>query len=465
MGPIATGLGEIFQFEVRSKPGFGHSLMALHEVLEWQIAYQLRGVPGVIEVNTNGGEARAYEVVIDPDKLQAFGVAINRVTAALRENNANEGGGYLTFSGAEQRIVRGQGRIASHADLGGIVLDSRDGTPVFLRQVAEVRDAPVLRQGASTRDGRGEVVVGIVMLLAGENPSEVVERVKAKLAEIEKSLPEGVTVEPFYDRTALVRLTVTTLTHNLLEGGVLVVVVLLVLLGSVRAGLVVALAVPLSMAGAFVGMLYAGLSGNLMSLGAIDFGLIVDGSVVMIENVVRRVAERRHSAGEKVAPVEVVRDACAEVARPVVFGVGIILLVYLPILSLRGIEGKMFRPMALTVIFALVTSLALALLLMPVLAAVFLRSASEREPLLVRWAKAAYAPALRLAMAAPAAVALAAGLAFALSVVGALRLGGEFIPTLDEGSVALQVTRLPSVSLETSVQMAGQLERSLKKVP
>ncbi len=466
MGPIATGLGEIYQFEVRSKPGHKHSLMELREVLDWQIAYQLRSVPGVIEVNTSGGELRAYEVRIDPRQLHDFRVSISQVVEALQQNNANEGGGYLILHSDEQRIVRGEGLVRSPADIERIVLDTRaDGTPVYLGQVAAVTFAPVIRQGAVTRDGKGEGVVGIVMLLAGENSRAVVGRVKEKMAEIERTLPPGVEVAPFYDRTELVERTVSTLTKNLIEGGVLVVVVLLVLLGSLRAGLVVALAVPLSMLGAFVGMLYAGLSGNLMSLGAIDFGLIVDGSVVLIENVVRRVAEHRHEHKEDRAPVEVVRDACREVARPVVFGVGIILLVYLPILSLRGLEGKMFRPMALTVIFALLTSLVLALTLMPVLASVFLRGVSETEPFLIRWAKAVYRPLLRAAVAAPALTFGAAAVAFGVSVVVATQLGAVFIPKLDEGSIAIQAVRLPSVSLETSVAMTTKIETCLLKFP
>ncbi|MEO2090303.1 MAG: efflux RND transporter permease subunit, partial [Gemmataceae bacterium] len=388
-GPIATGLGEIYQFEVRNKPGSGLSLMKLREILDWQIAPQLRSVPGVIEVNTNGGQLRAFEVRPDPDKLREFGIPLEKLFAALQQNNANEGGGYLLLKSQEQRIVRGEGLIRTLDDVRRVVLDTRgDGTPVYVRQVAEVQFAPVLRQGAVTRGGRGEGVVGVVMLLAGENSREVVEGTKAKMEQIRKTLPEGVEVDVVYDRTALVERTVKTLEHNLIEGGVLVVIVLLVLLGSLRAGLVVALSVPLAMAGAFVGMWFAHLSGNLMSLGAIDFGLIVDGSVVLIENVVRRVAEHRHHHKAASAPLGVVRDACREVARPVVFGVGIILLVYLPILTLRGVEGKMFKPMALTVIFALLTSLALALVLMPVLASVFLRSVSEKEPFLVRWAKA-----------------------------------------------------------------------------
>jgi cobalt-zinc-cadmium resistance protein CzcA len=480
-GPIATGLGEIYQFEVRYKAGFDpfakepglteeqkreRKLMKLREILDWQIAPQLRTVPGVVEVNTNGGALRAYEVRPDPDKLRAYGVSLEKLIAALEQNNSNEGGGYLLLKSQEQRVVRGEGLIRSLDDVRNIVLDARGtGTPVFLRQVADVQCAPVLRQGATTREGRGETVAGIAMLLAGENSRAVAKGARAKMEQIRKTLPEGVEVEVFYDRTELVERTVHTLQKNLLEGGVLVVVVLLVLLGSLRAGLIVALAVPLSMAGAFVGMWLAGLSGNLMSLGAIDFGLIVDGSVVLIENIVRRVAEHRHHHREARAPLEVISDACREVARPVVFGVGIILLVYLPILSLRGVEGKMFRPMALTVIFALLTSLGLALLLMPVLASIFLRSVSEKEPVLVRWAKAVYRPLLARVVRAPAAVMGAAATVFALSAFTAAHMGAVFIPKLDEGSVAIQATRLPSVSLETSIEMTTRLEKCLMAMP
>jgi cobalt-zinc-cadmium resistance protein CzcA len=465
-GPIATGLGEIYQFEVRNKPGYSHPLMKLREVLDWQIAPQLRGVPGVIEVNTNGGALRAFEVRPNPDQLRDFNIPLGKLFEALQENNANEGGGYLLLKSQEQRIVRGEGLLRTLDDIRDIAIDTRgDGTPITVRQVAEVEYASVLRQGAVTRDGRGEGVVGIVMLLAGENSREVVRASKEKMEEIIRTLPEGVEIDVVYDRTELVERTVQTLEHNLLEGGVLVVVVLLVLLGSFRAGLVVALAVPLAMAGAFVGMGVAQLSGNLMSLGAIDFGLIVDGSVVLIENVVRRVAEYRHHHKVAKAPQSIIRDACREVARPVVFGVGIILLVYLPILSLRGVEGKMFKPMALTVIFALLTSLALALMLMPVLASVFLRSVSETEPILVRWAKSVYRPLLRQAVNHPGPVVFAAAALFALSVWVGFGMGAVFIPKLDEGSIAIQATRLPSASLETSVEMTTRLEKCLLKLP
>lgn len=466
LGPITTGLGEIYQFEVRAKPGYTYSLMQLREILDWIIAYQLRSVPGVIEINTSGGELKTYEVQLDANRLAEYRVPINHVFEALRQNNANEGGGYLILHGQEQRVVRGEALLQSLDEIRNIVLDTRgDGTPVYVRDVANVRFAPRLRQGAVTRDGRGEGVVGIVMLLAGANARVVVDRVKDRLGEIEKTLPEGVYIDPFYDRTELVRRTIHTLAHNLVEGGILVVVVLLVLLGSLRAGLIVALAVPLSMLGAFVGMLYADLSGNLMSLGAIDFGLIVDGSVVLIENVVRRVAEHRHARGGGRAPLEVIRTACKEVARPVVFGVGIILIVYLPILSLRGLEGKMFRPMALTVIFALLTSLVLALTLMPVLASLYLRTVSEKEPFLVRWVKRVYQPALAFVMGRPRATLACAVGVFAASVGVAATLGAVFIPKLDEGAIALQAVRLPSVSLEASVQMTTQIEKTLRKFP
>ena len=466
MGPISTGLGEIYQFEVRSKPGYEHSLMQLREALDWDIAYHLRNVPGVIEVNTFGGELKTYEVQVDPNKMLNYGISIDRVFEALKENNSDAGGGYIA-SQQEQRVIRGEGLIGSLADVANIVLDDRsDGTPIYVRDIAEVRLAPLLRQGAVTRDGRGEGVVGIVMLLAGENARVVVDRVTAKIDEIRKTLPEGIEIDTFYDRTELVRQTIHTVAKNLAEGGALVIIVLLLLLGSIRAGLIVAIAVPLSMLGAFIGMVLMGLSGNLMSLGAIDFGLIVDGSVVLIENVVRRAGEYSHHHPDEEVPQSVIRKACHEVARPVVFGVGIIMIVYLPILSLRGLEGKMFRPMAFAVIFALLTSLVLALMLMPMLSSLFLRrGVKEKETFLIRWAKAAYRPVLMQAMARPGMVVAIAGAALLLCVVAALQLGAVFVPRLDEGSIAIQATRLPSVSLEASVAMMTQAEKTLKKFP
>ncbi|MBM4087871.1 MAG: efflux RND transporter permease subunit [Planctomycetes bacterium] len=465
IGPVSTGLGEIYQFEVRSQPGHTHSPMQLREILDWQIAKQLRGVPGVIEVNTFGGEVKTYEVQLDPRKLQNHGVSISAVMEALRENNANAGGGYLVHHD-EQRIVRGEGLIAGISDIENVVLRAtEDGTPIFVRDVAAVQFAPMLRQGAVTRDARGECVIGVVMLLAGENARIVADRVKDRIEEIQKTLPEGVVIDPFYDRTDLVRRTIHTAGSNLLQGGVLVLAVLLLLLGNWRAAVIVAVTLPLAMLGAFAGMLWAGLSGNLMSLGAVDFGLIVDGPVVMVENMVRRLSEfaKRHGRRAE-ASLALLRSACQQVARPVVFGGAIIMLVYLPILSLRGIEGKMFRPMAWTVLFALGTALVLALVLMPVLAAIFLRrGASDKETLLIRWAKAAYRPLLRTAMARPVPVVLTTVAVFAASLWIAKDLGAVFVPKLDEEALAIQAVRLPSVSLESSVTMTGDIERTLRQ--
>jgi len=440
--------------------------MQLREVLDWNVAYQLRSVPGVIEVNTFGGQLKTYEVQVDPNRLLNYGISISRVFESLSRNNANAGGGYLVHQ-QEQRVIRGEGLIASLDDVANIVLDERsDGTPIYVRDVADVRFAPLLRQGAVTRDGRGEGVVGIVMLLMGENARVVVNRVQSAIDEIQKSLPEGIYIDTFYDRTELVRKTIHTVVKNLAEGGALVILVLLLLLGSLRAGLIVALAVPLSMLGALLGMVVSGLSGNLMSLGAIDFGLIVDGSVVLIENIVRRAAEYSHENKGSEVPAGLIRRACHEVARPVVFGVGIIIIVYLPILSLRGLEGKMFRPMAFTVIFALITSLALALTLMPVLASIFLRrNVSEKETLPIRWAKRLYQPLLSWAMRRPGPVLLATAAIFGVSVLVALQLGAVFVPKLDEGSIAIQAVRLPSVSLEASTAMMTAVEKTLRKFP
>ena len=465
MGPITTGLGEIYQFQIRAKPGCSYSLMELRSILDWDIAFKLRGVPGVIEVNTFGGHLKTYEVQVDPNKLVNFGISLNQLFEALERNNTNRGGGYIVHQG-EQRVVRGEGLITNLEDVSNIVVDSReDGTPIYVGDLGTVAFAPMVRQGAVTRDGQGEAVLGIVMMLIGENGRTVVDRVKERIREIEPSLPPGIAIDTFYDRTELIRRTIRTVIKNLTEGGALVIVVLLVLLGSLRAGLIVALAIPLSLLGAFVGMLYAGFSGNLMSLGAIDFGLIVDGSVVMIENVVRRVAEHYHEQ-QRPAPLSVIRDACKQVVRPVVFGVSIIIIVYLPILSLRGVEGKMFRPMAFTVIFALLTSLALALTMMPVLASLALRrGVSEKETLVIRWAKRIYQPLLQYTIARPGLTMLVASLVFGVSVWIALGLGAVFIPKLDEGSIALQAWRLPSVSLEQSIESTTKIEQVLRQFP
>lgn len=468
MGPISTGLGEIYQFEVK---GEGYSLMELRSILDWDIALKLKSVPGVVEVNTYGGELKTYEVQLDADKLVAYNLPIGQVFEALERNNANSGGAYIEHN-QEQYLIRGEGLVDTLRDIENIVVTARnDGTPIYVRNIAEVAFAPMVRQGAVTRDGKGEAVTGVVMMLIGENSRVVANRVKEKIAEIKPSLPQGVTIDTYYDRTELVRKTIQTVTKNLSEGALLVIAVLFLLLGNLRGGLIVASAIPLSMLVAFTAMVYAGLSGNLMSLGAIDFGLVVDGSVVMIENIVRHLAERQKevSAGERLSDKgmrSVILEAGREVLRPIFFAVGIIIIVYLPILTLQGVEGKMFRPMALTVIFALMGSLVLSFTVMPVLASLFLRKGvKEEDTFLIRQAKKVYQPLVRKTIAHPAVTATTAASVFALSLLLVPFMGAEFIPRLDEGAIALQAWRLPSVSLEESIRNTTMVEKVLTQFP
>jgi cobalt-zinc-cadmium resistance protein CzcA len=469
MGPISSGLGEIYQFEVRGDPMCGdgepdtqacYTPMELRTILDWYVATQLRSVPGVVEVNTFGGELKTYEVQLEPARLTALDLSLGQVFEAIEKNNANAGGAYLA-RGGEQYLIRGEGLVQTLDDIRSIVVATRsDGAPIKVGDLGRVTTAPMVRQGAVTRDGRGEVVTGITMMLMGANSRQVSQDVRAKLAEIGATLPPGVTIETFYDRNELVDRTIRTVATNLIEGGVLVIVVLLLLLGNIRAGLLVASAIPLSMLGAFIAMRYFGVSGNLMSLGAIDFGLIVDGSVVMAENIARTLGERRSAGSEGV--VGGVTRAAREVARPVVFAVLIIMLVYIPVLTLEGVEGKMFRPMALTVVFALAASLLLALTWVPAMSVfVFRKGVSERVPWLVRKLGAAYEPGLRAAVAHPVRTVVIAGAVLAASIAAVPFLGAEFVPKLDEGAIAIQAVRLPSVSLEESVSATTRLEKVL----
>ncbi len=459
MGPIATGLGEVFQFKVT---GSGRSLMELRSVLDWDVAPKLRSVPGIVEVNTHGGELKTYEVQIDSDKLMAYHVPLEKVISALEKNNANAGGAYLERL-EEQSLVRGEALITSLADIEKIVVGvSPTGTPILVRNLGDVRFAPMVRQGFATQDGQGEIVVGVAMMLVGENSRVVVDRVKKKLDDIQRTLPPGVQVVPLYDRTELVRRTIGTVTRNLLEGGLLVIAVLLLLLGSLKGGVLVSLAIPLSMLVAFAGMVQANISGNLMSLGAIDFGLIVDGSVVMVENILRRLSHRKPEE----EPTSLIREAAQEVARPTFFGVLIIVLVYVPILTLRGVEGKMFRPMAMTVLFALAASLVIALVVMPVLSSlVFRKPVTERETWLMRKAGAGYVPVLQRALRFPVVTAGLAALIFAASLAIVPYLGAEFIPTLDEGSIVVMMYRVPGISVTESLHGNEIIENVLREFP
>lgn len=466
MGPIATGMSEIYQFEVRADEEHDYSLMELRTVLDWQIAFQLRSVPGVIEVNTFGGELKTYEVQVDPDKLLNFNISLSRVFKALEENNANAGGGYITHS-AEQRLIRGEGLIRELSDIEAIVLDSRrDGTPVRISDVAQVRFAPMLRQGAVTRDGDREAVTAMVMMIMGGNSRQVVEDVKHKIDEIQKTLPPGVYIDTFYDRTELVEKTIHTIGENIGVGVLLVIIMLFLLLGDIRAGLIVSAAIPLSAMAALIAMKVGGVSANLMSLGAIDFGIIVDGAVVMVENAVRHASRyQREHPGSKV-PKEVFKESSKEVGTPILFAGLIVIIVFLPILSLQGVEGKMFRPMAFTFMSALTAALILSVTVMPVMASLFLaRKVKAKDTFLVDWIKRVYQPLLQFSMSRPVPMLGSAVAVFAVSVVVATGFGVEFVPKLDEGDLAIQAVRLPSVSLETSLEMTKRMEQTLLKFP
>ena len=461
MGPLTTGLGEVYQFTLK---GTGYSPMALRTLLEWDIGMKLRAVPGVVEVNIWGGEPQQFQVVVDPAKLLSFKLSLLQVFDALARNNAIAGGGYIEHQ-REQLLIRGEALATGVADLARIVVaHGPGGVPIYIADVAEVKEASALRIGAATAMGEGETVIGMVQMLAGENAQQVVERVKRRVQEIQASLPPGVTIEPYYDRTLFVSQVIRTVRNNLVEGGLLVIAVLFLFLGDLRAGLIVASAIPLSMLIAFTGMTQAGLSGNLMSLGAIDFGLLVDGSVVMVDNILRRLAKKKGlTREERLAEVQA---AGREVLRPMAFAVSIIILVYVPILALTGIEGKMFRPMAATVIMALAGSLLLAVTVTPVLAFWFVRATPGHEDTrAIRVIRRLYAPCLRWALARPAwPVTIAVGL-FVVSLGIGASLGVEFVPRLDEGDLAVQVWRLPSISLSESVSTALEIERVLRGFP
>jgi cobalt-zinc-cadmium resistance protein CzcA len=458
MGPLSDGLSEIYQFQVRGK---GQSLMSLRTVLDWQVAPRLRQVPGVVDVNVNGGERKTYEVQVSDDALTRYGLSIDDVFNAVQMNNGASGGATIEHNGG-QAIIRGEGLLQNRADIGNIVLRTRTGgAPLYVHDVAKVVQAPMPRLGGVTRDGHGEAVVGVVLMTLGQNTRVVAHDVELAIKQIQKSLPAGVEIAPYYNRADLMNRVLHTVAHNLAEGAILVMVVLLLLLGNARAGLIVAAAIPLSMLAAVTAMYYAGMSGNLMSLGAIDFGLLVDGAVVMIENVVRRRSEMPDR------PVQqVVREAAQEVARPVTYAVVIITAVYLPILSLQGVEGKMFKPMAMTVIFALVASLALTLTLMPVLASFLLRKkVSEHDSRIIQWARWVYKPALtRTARHPGIAMGLAVLLLLSACVAGS-RLGAEFLPRLDEGALTVTTTKLPGISLASALQTQTMIERTLKQFP
>jgi len=473
MGPIATGMGEIFMYTVeadakaRKDDGTPYTATDLRTLQDWVVRPQLRNVPGVTEVNTIGGFARQIHITPDPARLVALGFTLHDVVQAVARNNQNVGAGYIERNG-QQFLVRAPGQVADLDGIRDIVLDRRDGVPIRVRDVAQVGEGPELRTGAATLDGK-EVVLGTTFMLIGANSREVSQAVAARLAEANRSLPAGVRAEPMYDRTSLVDRTIRTVAKNLVEGAILVVVVLFLLLGNVRAALITAAVIPLSMLFTLTGMVRGGVSGNLMSLGALDFGLIVDGAVIIIENCLRRFGELQHRLGRLLTDEErldATASATAEVIRPSLFGLGIITAVYLPIFALTGVEGKMFHPMAITVVLALSGAMLLSLTFVPAAIALFLRGrVQEKETRVMGWARRAYAPVLAWALRARLVV---AGGAFALVVLCGLlatRLGTEFVPSLDEGDIAMHAMRIPGTSLDQAVRMQSTLEERIKQFP
>jgi cobalt-zinc-cadmium resistance protein CzcA len=473
MGPIATGMGEIFMYtveagaEARKPDGTPYTATDLRTLQDWVVRPQLRNVPGVTEVNTIGGFARQIHITPDPARLVALGFTLHDVVQAVASNNQNVGAGYIERNG-QQFLVRAPGQVADLEGIRDIVLDRREGVPIRVRDVAQVGEGPELRTGAATMNGK-EVVLGTTFMLIGANSRDVAQAVAARLADANRSLPTGVRAEAMYDRTSLVDRTIRTVAKNLVEGAVLVIVVLFLLLGNVRAALITAAVIPLAMLFTLTGMVRGGVSGNLMSLGALDFGLIVDGAVIIIENCLRRFGDLRHALGRLLTDEErldATASATAEVIRPSLFGLGIITAVYLPIFALTGVEGKMFHPMAITVVLALTGAMVLSLTFVPAAVALFMRGrVQEKETRVMQWARRAYAPALAWSLRRRLLV--GAGAASLVVVCGLLatRLGTEFVPSLDEGDIAMHAMRIPGTSLDQAVRMQATLEARITRFP
>jgi cobalt-zinc-cadmium resistance protein CzcA len=454
LGPISTGLGEIFHYVVIGKT---EDKTDLRTIQDWIIKPQLQSVPGVAEINSWGGYEKQYHVVIDPNRLSQYHLSLTRVVEIIRESIGNVPGGQMVRAG-EQTIVTGVGNVSRREQIEQLVIETRRGVPILVRDIGDVVIGHEIRRGAATFMGQGEAVLGLGFMLTGQNSHEIAARLKARLEEIQSSLPAGVTAKPVYVRTDLVDQVLDTVKHNLAYGAALVTALLLLFLGNLRAGLIVASAIPLSMLFAFDMMTRFGIIGSLMSLGAIDFGLAVDNAVIQVENAVRRLS---HSADSR-SRLEIIRDAILEVRKPTLFGELIIILVYLPILTLQGMEGKLFRPMALTVVFVLVGSLILSFTVIPAMTAAFLTKAREkRDPALVRWARALYRPVLDWALRHRTAILSMSAALLIAGVVLFTRLGGEFIPRLSEGTITINVIRLAGISLEQALANGESIERIL----
>ena len=467
LGAMTTGLGEIFQYTLHDKTG-KFSLMDLRTIQDYTVRPILRTVPGVTEVESFGGFVKEYQVIVNPDRLTSYDLTLKDVFDAIEKNNANAQGSYIEHQSA-QWVVRGLGLVKNETDIGNIVVTVNNGTPVYLHDIAEVRIGGELRQGAVTMNGQGEVVSGIVWMLKGASGREVVNAVKARLPEIQKALPAGVTLVPFYDRTELVKKCIGTVTHALRDGAIFVLIVLVLLLGNFRSAIIVSLVLPLSALVAFIVMHWVGMSANLMSLGglAIGIGMMVDGAVVMVENIFRHLTEKQtHHAHHLTDKTHIVLDAAKEVGRPIVFGIAIIIVVFLPLFTLEGLEGKMFSPLAATISFALLGSLLLALTLVPTLCTWLLPHRElEHDPRVLRVLKRAYLPLVTWAVRHPKTVFGTAICLLLGSFAFAPFIGTEFLPTLDEGSVLIQTFRDPSVSLTQSLELQTQAEKLIRTFP
>lgn len=456
MGPVSTGLGEVFHYVVTADDGDLTSAKTLHD---WEIKPTMRTTPGTAEINSWGGLKKQYQVRLDPVRLFKHDLKFDQVLEAIKANNLNVGGGSIRQSG-DAVLVHGVGRTINIEQISGIVITAIDGVPIRVRDVADVVVSHELRRGVVTANGEGEVVLGLGFMLMGENSYAVTNRLRSKYEEVRATLPEGVHMNVVYDRTNLVNRVIETVKNNLFEGAYLVVILLFLLLGNLRAGLIAAVAIPLSMLVGFCGMWSVGIAASLLSLGAIDFGIVVDSSVVVIENIIRQLAHRGKCSAEE--RLTIIRDAASEVRIPTVFGQLIIMIVYLPILTLEGVEGKMFRPMAMTVIFILIGSLVLSLTLTPVLASLVLpRTVEEKEVWLVRAAQWLYRPVLTVAMKCRWIVLALALVGLGLTMKTALNLGSEFVPRLSEGDLVIGVMRAPGTSLEESAAMNTNMERLL----
>ena len=473
MGPIATGLGEIFMYTLEADPGAekpdggAYTPEDLRTLQDWVIRPQLRNTPGVTEVNSIGGYERQYHVTPVPARLSAYGLTLDDVVRALKANNDNRGAGYVERYG-EQYLVRTPGQASGIDDLKAIIVSNRNGIPIRVADVADIDLGEELRTGAATENGK-EVVLGTVFMLAGEN-SRIVARATAERLEVAaRALPAGVRAVPIYDRTDLVERAIWTVEKNLIEGALLVIVVLFLLLGNVRAALITAAVIPITMLMTITGMVRGGISGNLMSLGALDFGLIVDGAVIIVENCLRRFGEAQHKAGRLLDRGErfaLAASATSEVIRPSLFGMLIIALVYVPIFALTGVEGKMFHPMAITVVMALTAALILSLTFVPAAVALFVTGkVEEKESRLMLWARKAYAPALNSALKLRTAFVAGAVVLVAVAGFASTRMGSEFVPNLDEGDIAMHALRIPGTSLSQAISMQTTLEARIKQFP